>query len=575
MRQRIFRVMSLLTVISVCVVAIVSTYMDYQNFERRIKSDLKDIAGLISDVIETNGTDDLVDLDVNSEYRVTHIGSDGSVLYDNKVLNAELDQLPNHLDRPEVQEALKTGEGKASRYSTTLSVNTYYFAQKLEDGSILRISMEEESEMALVIELLPELCVIIFLILLFAFVISRYQTKRIVDPINQINFDNQDEIEGDVYEELYPFIQKIRRQRQVIEEQIRDIRSSKGEFEAITENMSEGLIVIDKNENVIFYNKSALMMLDINEDSGRVRNFVAFNRNENLIRHIEQALNGERSTFILPVKEKVYQVVTSPVIIEDEINGAVMVILDETEKELRDELRREFSANVSHELKTPLTSISGYAEIMESGMVKEEDMIKFSGIIHTEARRLINLVEDIIKISRLDDSQVELEKEEVDLSELAAENISNLKNLADGKQISMVLLGNGGIVYGVRQILDEMVRNLIENAIKYNKDHGNVIVSVDTYEESSEGETGRIILTVKDNGIGIPQSDIERVFERFYRVDKSHTKAIGGTGLGLSIVKHGAIYHGAKIEIESELEVGTTMKIIFPQMKQDENESGV
>ena len=324
--------------------------------------------------------------------------------------------------------------------------------------------------------------------------------------------------------------------------------------------MSEGLIIIDAGENVLSYNRSAKELLDINETTGRIHNFIAFNRNESIIRQIELALKGERSESTIHLHQRVYQVIASPVIIGTDITGAVIVIIDETEKELRDELRREFSANVSHELKTPLTSISGYAEIMESGIVKEEDMLNFAGIIHTEALRLIHLVEDIIKISRLDDNQVELEKEEVCLLDIVSENINYLQELAQKRKIRVTSSGCNAVVYGVRQILNEMVHNLIENAIKYNKENGTVSVSVEEGRKSGQ----RVILTVSDTGIGIPQNDIERVLERFYRVDKSHSKAIGGTGLGLSIVKHGAIYHNAKIEIESEVNKGTCIRIIFP-----------
>lgn len=421
--------------------------------------------------------------------------------------------------------------------------------------------MEENSEFSQMLELLPELIVIILLVLMFSFLISRQQTKKIVEPINRINFDDSSlNTDDSIYEELYPFIRKINKQKNVIEEQIRNIESSKSEIEAITQNMSEGLIIIDAGENVLSYNRSAKELLDINETTGRIHNFIAFNRNESIIRQIELALKGERSESTIHLHQRVYQVIASPVIIGTDITGAVIVIIDETEKELRDELRREFSANVSHELKTPLTSISGYAEIMESGIVKEEDMLNFAGIIHTEALRLIHLVEDIIKISRLDDNQVELEKEEVCLLDIVSENISYLQELAQKRKIRVTSSGCNAVVYGVRQILNEMVHNLIENAIKYNKENGTVSVSVEEGRKSGQ----RVILTVSDTGIGIPQNDIERVFERFYRVDKSHSKAIGGTGLGLSIVKHGAIYHNAKIEIESEVNKGTCIRIIFP-----------
>ncbi|MFQ9194519.1 MAG: sensor histidine kinase [Candidatus Gastranaerophilaceae bacterium] len=561
MRKRIFKTMSILTVISIFIVAIVSTIMDYQNFEHRLRKDVENITGLLRKSVESGGVSFLKEMDNKTDYRITYISPDGSVLYDSEVPTDEIDGMSNHMDRPEVIQAVNEGSGRSSRHSNTLSVKTYYYAERLDDGSILRIAMEENSEFSQMLELLPELIVIILLVLIFSFLISRQQTKKIVEPINRINFDDSSlNADDSIYEELYPFIRKINKQKNVIEEQIRNIESSKSEIEAITQNMSEGLIIIDAGENVLSYNRSAKELLDINETTGRIHNFIAFNRNESIIRQIELALKGERSESTIHLHQRVYQVIASPVIIGTDITGAVIVIIDETEKELRDELRREFSANVSHELKTPLTSISGYAEIMESGIVKEEDMLNFAGIIHTEALRLIHLVEDIIKISRLDDNQVELEKEEVCLLDIVSENIRYLQELAQKRKICVTSSGCNAVVYGVRQILNEMVHNLIENAIKYNKESGTVSVSVEEGRKSGQ----RVILTVSDTGIGIPQNDIERVFERFYRVDKSHSKAIGGTGLGLSIVKHGAIYHNAKIEIESEVNKGTCIRIIFP-----------
>lgn len=550
----------MVAVLAIIAVAFLSTYMYYRTFEKRIITDEANIAALIKKSVESGGINFLKNMENRSNYRITCISGDGSVLYDSRISDDELGSMSNHMDRPEVIAAMNTGSGSDVRTSSTLSRKTYYYAEKLSDGSILRVAISEKSEMASLLELIPALLCVTVSVMLLAFVIARFQTKKIVEPINEINFDDSDD-QCLIYDELYPFVQKIRNQKKVIEEQVMDIRSSQGEFEAITENMSEGLIVIDKHENILSYNKSAMELLNIDRNNVKLRNFVAITRNESIIKLVEQALAGERSERLIHNNQKVYQVVSSPVVIDGQVNGAVIIIFDETEKELRDELRREFSANVSHELKTPLTSISGYAEIMETGMVKEEDMIKFSGIIHSEAMRLINLVEDIIKLSRLDDSQIELEQEDVNLADIVSSNIDYLRKLAEKKHVSVAKLGTDGVVHGVKQILDEMVHNVIENAIKYNIENGSVIVSVDTCREA--GREPLVILTVKDSGIGIPQNDIERVFERFYRVDKSHSKAIGGTGLGLSIVKHGAIFHGAKIEIESEVDKGTTIRIIF------------
>lgn len=566
MEKKIFKSMCMIAVMAIIIVAGMSTLMYYRGFEKRIMQDSVNITGLIKNSVETGSIDYLKNMDNHSDYRITYISENGSVLFDSEVEDTDIDSMSNHMDRPEVIDAVNSGEGRDNRVSSTLSVKTYYYAVRLSDRSVLRVAIDEKSEMAIFLTLVPELLIITVIMIISASIVANIQTRKIVNPINQINFDTTQDSEV-VYDELFPFVEKIRNQKKVIEEQIQDIKSSKVEFEAITENMGEGLIVVDKNENVLSFNKSAMKILDIGERAERVRNFVAFSRNETLLRNLRQALSGERAENMLRTGEHVYQVVASPVIMDDYVNGAVLIIFDETEKELREDLRREFSANVSHELKTPLTSISGYAEIMKSGMVNDEDMVKFSGIIHSEAKRLINLVEDIIKISRLDDNEVELEHTDINLADIVDQNIKYLSAMAVSRQVEIIDNSKDGYVNGVRQILDEMVHNLIENAIKYNKEDGSVKVSVGTFTDASGAE--KVSLIVEDTGIGIPEKDSQRVFERFYRVDKSHSKAIGGTGLGLSIVKHGAIFHNARIEMESHLGVGTKMKIVFEGIKKE------
>ena len=328
MRAKIFRSMSLITVFSIIVVALVSTMMDYRNFEKRMKGDVENITALIRRSVEKEGVDFLREMDNQSEYRITYISQEGDVLYDSQVDNDEWDEMNNHLDRPEVQQAIKEGVGRTDRWSHTLSEKTYYYAEKMGDGSILRVAMADKSQMTLLLELLPELILITLIMVIFAFLISRHQTKKIVEPINQINFDDSEE-SSLVYEELYPFIQKIRKQKELIEKQIKDIRSSKGEFETITENMSEGLIVIDKHENVLSYNKSAMELLELTANPERFHSFVAFCRNETIIRQVEMAMKGERTQNMIHIGQKVNQVTASPVVIDGKVNGVVVVVIDE------------------------------------------------------------------------------------------------------------------------------------------------------------------------------------------------------------------------------------------------------
>ena len=342
------------------------------------------------------------------------------------------------------------------------------------------------------------------------------------------------------------------------------LREKQEEFTAITENMREGFIIVDSRADVISYNSSALRILgvELSAEQGENVNVLSFNRSGSFRQVVDQALDGERSEQNLELNGRFYQIIANPVEESGKRNGAVVVILDVTEQQGREELRREFTANVSHELKTPLTSISGYAEIMKDGLVQPADMQRFSEKIYQEAQRLITLVGDIIKLSQLDEGNVGLSRSAVDLREVVSDVLSRLRDNARKNQIDLVIKGGHAIVQGTPQILDEMIFNLCDNAIKYNKQGGWVMITV-------ASENGSPTLTVEDNGIGIAESDQERIFERFYRVDKSHSKQIGGTGLGLSIVKHGAIYHKAKVEMESTLGKGTRIRLIFPKANRE------
>ncbi len=555
MRKKIFRNMCAVAFCAILTVLLVYTFFYYRDLQKRVLDDERNTMALIRNSVEKGGLSYLKSMENQSEYRITYISVEGAVLYDSFVEEEQWEDMVNHYDRPEVAKAREEGFGYHIRTSDTLDTKAYYYAEKMSDGNIIRMAVFSDSVMSYLARWLPQLLLVILIVLLFAFWISKMLTKRIVAPINAIDFDN---ISADVYDELYPFLDKITKQRDVIARQVHDILASRTETETIMENMSEGLIVLDKEECIISYNESAKKIMDTEPVYGE--KLIRFNRNENLLHIVEDALHGEHGETVLHTEIKVYQLYASPVIVEKEITGAVVIIVDATEKEKREELRREFSANVSHELKTPLTSISGYAEIMENGMVQGEDVLKFAAVIHNEAQRMISLVDDIIKLSRLDEKQVELEWETIALHDMISENVTRLEAMAKKRNVQILENNENCYIYGVRQIIDEMVHNLLENAIKYNVENGTVKISVN---QMMRERNMTVMLSVEDTGIGIPQEDKERVFERFYRVDKSHSKEIGGTGLGLSIVKHGAMYHDAQIEMQSELGKGTIVKLFF------------
>lgn len=497
--------------------------------------------------------------DGNDGNRITWVDTDGSVLYDSY---ADSESLQNHSDRPEIREALENGSGQSVRISDTLAEQTYYCAARLEDGTVIRVASTTRSALAAMVNTIPLMGLLAAVIFGATMVLAELQTRRIVEPINQIDLDNPQYEQ--VYDELSPLVRRLVKQKETIRRQMDTLREKQEEFTAITENMREGFIIVDSRADVISYNGSALRILgaETAADGGGNVNVFSFNRSGSFRQAVDQALSGERGERNLELNGRFYQIIANPVEEAGKQNGAVVVILDVTEQQGREELRREFTANVSHELKTPLTSISGYAEIMKNGLVQPADMTRFSEKIYQEAQRLITLVGDIIKLSRLDEGDVGLSRSTVDLREIVSDVLSRLRDSAGKHQIDLVIKGGHAIVQGTPQILDEMIFNLCDNAVKYNKPGGWVMVTV-------ASENGSPTLTVEDNGIGIAKNDQERIFERFYRVDKSHSKQIGGTGLGLSIVKHGAIYHKAKVEMESALGKGTRIRLVFPKINQE------
>lgn len=554
MNKKIFR-SSLLTVCLV-LAATITLIMGllFHFFEKQIQKELANEAGFLAHALENEGAGYFDSFDnknnrLAGNNRITWIDENGTVLFDSR---ADVSELDNHADRDEIKTAMKEGKGMSTRYSKTLTEKTVNYAIRLSDGSILRVSTEQYTVVTILMGMLQPILFIMFVALILTLVLSARVSKAIIEPINKLDLEIPEN--NDTYEELTPLLRKIADQKETIGEQLADARKKQKEFNLITENMSEGFLVIDADANLLTYNSAALNLLEITPPADR--SVLLFCRAKEFRGVISDVLSGIKAENTMVREERSYSLIANPVYEKESVIGAVVVILDITEREKRDMLRREFTANVSHELKTPLTSISGFAELMKAGDVLENDVTDFSKSIYDEAQRLITLVNDIIKISELDGQSIPYEKETVDLYELSKEVIGRLEKEADKKNITFHLIGGRAEIIGVHKILEEMLYNLCDNAIKYNKENGTVDVLVNQTEDG-------VNVIVRDTGIGIPISHQDRVFERFYRVDKSHSKKVGGTGLGLAIVKHGALYHHAKLSLESTVDVGTVVTIAF------------
>lgn len=481
---------------------------------------------------------------MRSTDRITLIFPDGTVLYDSV---ARADAMENHLSREEVAQALREGTGKSSHYSSTVLKKNLYYALRLEDGNVLRLSREQSSLGAMLLNMAWPIAATVAGLLLLAAGLSVRLARQITQPINAISPDDPQ----DVYPELQPLTQRLRQQRETIRNQMDELSRRMREFSAMTENMSEGFLLIDLRGHVLTENHSASMLLPTDADN------IAKCSQRELCQAAQQALTGQRCERLLQQGERTLSVIASPVLESGQVTGAVVLTLDVTEREQREKLRREFSANVSHELKTPLTSISGFAELMSQGLVPPDKVREFSLDIQKECTRLTNLVEDIIDLSRLEEGGGDMTWEDIDLYTLCDDVLQSLEPVAKRQAVTLRLAGESLQVRGVYQVLREMIYNLCDNAIKYNRSGGSVTVTV-------ARSAGRASVAVADTGIGIPYEDQSRVFERFYRVDKSHSRAIGGTGLGLSIVKHAAALHGAEIKLQSQPEDGTVITVLFP-----------
>ena len=485
--------------------------------------------------------------------RITWIGVDGTVLYDSESAAADME---NHGDREEFREALETGFGESRRYSTTLMERLLYSAKRLPDGTVIRLSSAQQSILILVLSMLQPMAVVIAIALGLALFLADRVSRQIVKPLNDLNLDEP--LKNEEYDELAPLLRRIDSQQNQLKSQKMELRRRKREFEAITESMNEGLVLLNAKGRILSINPTAARLLGT--DAGCVgRDILTVNRVAELQSLLSQAQEGQRGERILSVGGSGYQLDVSPVLTDGAVTGVVLLFFDVTEKERAEEMRREFTANVSHELKTPLHTISGCAELLQSGLVKAGDEKQFVGQIYGEAQRLIRLVEDIINLSHLDEGAEEMRREPVDLYALAESTVESLASVADRAGVTMSLSGGPAKVEGIAQLLSGIVYNLCDNAIKYNRPGGTVEVAV---ERSDAG----VSLSVHDTGIGIPEEHQQRIFERFYRVDKSHSKEVGGTGLGLSIVKHAAMIHGASIDLKSDPGEGTAITVFFPAM---------
>ena len=527
----------------------------YRNFDGQMRKELSKEAAYLEYGVEQQGVDYLKNIKDKSA-RITYIDQDGTVLFDNE---ADVSEMKNHSDRTEFQKAEKYGAGESSRYSDTLSEKTIYYALRLKDGTVLRVSGTQDSVLALVENLIFPLCGLLCLMLILSGIMASAISKRIVKPINELDLESPEE--NRIYEELSPLLSKIHRQNREIQNQLELAKQQQEEFALITENMQEGLIVIDKYTMILSANSSAWNLFHIDRVC-QGESVYCLDREEEFRHAIEQVLSGEHTELVLKLNGSDIQLIANPVIRDKKTEGAVVLLVNVTEKLERESLRREFSANVSHELKTPLTSISGFAEIMQGGLVKNEDIPKFAGRIYKESQRLLQLVEDVIQISQLDEEKTSYVWEPVDVYQVCKNAFESLKEKAKRLNVHLYICGERMKMEAVRTLLEEAIYNVCDNAIKYNRNDGSV--SVFLTQTAQE-----IQIVVKDTGVGIPKEDQDRVFERFYRVDKSHSKEIGGTGLGLSIVKHAVGALKGSVILRSEEGNGTEICMKFPKVHKE------
>lgn len=522
----------------------------YDYFDNIQERQLEDELSLAAAAVEDRGEEYLESLS-SDRYRITWLSADGDVIYDTR---ADEESMENHADREEVREALQSGTGRSSRYSSTIMEKTVYYARRLSDGTVLRISVSRATVGSLLLGMLQPFIIVLIVALILALLLARGISKRIVAPLNKLDLENP--LENDTYEELAPLLGRINQQHTQLDMQLKTLQRKNDEFALITGNMKEGLVLLNEKGVILSINPAAQRIFHTDRFCVG-QDFLTLERGSDASRAIQAAFLEGHSEIRVERDGREYQFDISRIESQDEAVGAVLLAFDITEQAYSERSRREFTANVSHELKTPLQSIMGSAELLKNGLVKQEDVPRFVGHIHTEAARLVSLIEDILRLSQLDEG-VEMTQEDVDLYETAQEVVGSLSSAAEEKNVRLHLTGESVHMRGAQRLLTEIIYNLCDNAIKYNRDGGSVELDI------RQGENTAVI-TVEDTGIGIPPEHQQRVFERFYRVDKSRSKQSGGTGLGLSIVKHAVQYHGGSIELESHPEEGTRIKITLPK----------
>lgn len=549
MTKKIFKNI-FLACFSMLVVTIVIIFGVMYNYHgKQIMNELHSEINIISVGVEYGGTKYLDTLSKSEKARITWVNKNGSIKYDSNVSKSKME---NHLNRKEIKDAMKNGTGEDVRMSDTLSERTMYCAKLLSDGSVIRISTNQYTVWILLLNMWQPLAIVVIIALVLSYIIAYLSSKKIVMPINDLDLENVEAVT--TYEEIEPLVHKISHQNRVIRDQIKELKRTQAEFNVITGNMKEGLLVLDLQGKILSYNKSVKKLLNISSLDDEYLEDLSID--DEFKTNINNAIHGTHMSDTFEYGDRYLSLYCNPVEVDGKIKGAVAVILDVTEKHQRELLRREFSANVSHELKTPLTAILASAEIIGMDSTPKETVTHFAHNITKEANRLITLVNDIIKLSKLDDKSYEPEDKEVDIYEIAKNVEDTLSHIADNCGVQLTLYGEKTIVHGVPTLLSEIVYNLVDNAIKYNKPNGSVTITVAPVN-------GKATLIVEDTGIGISKEDQSRIFERFYRVDKSHSKEVGGTGLGLSIVKHGVEHHNGKMKVESELGKGTKITIKF------------
>ena len=552
MTTRIFRCIFLVALTVLASSLIFVMWVVHSRFMQTELAQLKVEASLASQAVSNEGLPYLESLDDTIDCRITWISPDGTVLYDNRSDTVEME---NHLQREEVRQALETGYGQSTRYSGTLMARYIYVAKLLPDGSVLRLSASQGSVLGLMLGMWDSIVLVIIAVLALSYWLSRRLSREVVKPLNELNLEMPLSNEG--YEEIQPLLRQLESQQRQLRAQSTELKQKQKEFNTVTRSLSEGLVLLNSSGTILSINPSAAKLLEVTPNCLGA-DFSVANRNPAVAVLVEQALHGEKQEQTVTLSAGQYLAAASPVRSEGQVFGVVLLLFDVTQKQQAEQLRREFTANVSHELKTPLHAISGYAELMKSGLVPQSDMITFSEKIYQESQRMVQLVSDTLRLSRLDEGAADMQWDTVDLYEAAQHAVHELTAPAELAGVTIHLEGSSAYISAIPQLLGAILFNLADNAVKYNKPGGCVTIRI-------EDRASEALLTVSDTGIGIAPENQQRVFERFYRVDKSHSKAVGGTGLGLSIVKHGVQILGARMDLESEVGKGTTITVHFPK----------